>query len=273
MRIIGPLLAGFILAAIPLTVGTAAAGGGYVIQSLDATFELVPDANGEMRDVAVRLAVTYEMDGSPKSGGHKYVGRLPIRNLRVTDGEGRRLPFKQRKEDRYRISWSFPTVMQGQQTVIAQFVVIGVRTELDKDTTLVFDWIRRWPAPVSNATFRFLLPVDGSIRVVSAEPIGGKPVSFSGRPAFEIWRAELLDQPFVVHLETSDPGVAGRALSWVRVMLEKTLITVSVPVVIVLALLVAVLVLRILSRRPSSGAGSVDISTGRPDEDGFWRGD
>jgi hypothetical protein len=237
----------------------------YTVSRLDATFELVPDANGELRDVAVRLELDYKMEGAAKSGGYKHVGRQPIRGLRVTDGSGKPLPFKKAKDDGYRISWSFPTIIEGEQQVVVQFVIVGLRTDLRRECHLVFDWTRDWPDPVTNATFRFVLPSGEDVRVVSAEPVGGELTDYHGRPAFMVWRDELTGAPFALLLETSDPGTVDQLMAWGRFLIEKTLITVLAPILLVVLLLGALVLVRMLSRKQASDPVRII-----EEADGYW---
>ena len=103
--------------------GLGVAYADYHVSRYVVTFEVVPNSAGELRDVHVTLEVTYDVRGESKSEGFKFVGTTKIKDVSVTDGQGQPLKFKVEHLEEERVTWYFPTVSDGQQTVIARFTI------------------------------------------------------------------------------------------------------------------------------------------------------
>jgi len=53
----------------------------YTVSRYIATFELVPDDKNKLRDVAVKLEITYDVESGIKDGGFKFIGDLPVKDV------------------------------------------------------------------------------------------------------------------------------------------------------------------------------------------------
>lgn len=104
-------------------IGLGVAYADYHVSRYIVTFEVVPNSAGELRDVRVKLEITYDVQGESKSEGFKFVGTTQIKDVSVTDGQGQPLKFQVEHMKEERIEWSFPAVTNGQQTVIARFTI------------------------------------------------------------------------------------------------------------------------------------------------------
>lgn len=178
----------------------------YTLSHYEATFELTPNSAGhaELRDVAVTLVITYNITSGPKSSGYKFVGTLPIKDVSVTDGAGKPLKFTTDKLTEYRINWEFAPIHQGQQTVIVRFTILdALEGSLDKNS-LRLEWVKNWKVPVSDVTYRFILPNGYAFNQIGMVPTG-KMADYQDRKAIEAHLDKLTDQTLAIEFS---PGVA-----------------------------------------------------------------
>lgn len=193
------------LVALALVATPAVAAPSYTISHYEATFELVPDGAGKLRDVAVTLYITYDITSGPKSSGFKFIGTLPVKDISVTDGSGKPLKHRLEKLEENRITWYFPAVNRGKQTVIARFVLVGALRGTLKLNSLRFEWVKNWKVPVHDATYRFILPEDYAYDSLTVSPPGKRIVQYRGRRAIEVHMERLSSTPFTLGFS---PGVA-----------------------------------------------------------------
>jgi len=182
-----------------------AAEADYYISHYEATFKLVPDTAGELRDVEVTLFITYSITNGPKSDGFKFIGELPVKDISVTDAEGEPLKHEFREMDENRIKWHFTPLDHGQQTVIVHFTLVNALEGSLKENNLRFDWVKNWKVPMHDATYRFILPEDYGIENIEAGPAEGVLVDYQGVRAIEVRQDLLSNRPFTVSFS---PGVA-----------------------------------------------------------------
>jgi len=184
----------------------AAQDATYAISRYEASFELVPDADGVLRDVAVSLYITYDVTAGEKSEGFKFIGTRPVRDISVTDGNNAPLKYKLEQLEENRLTWYFPTrYARQQQTVIAHFTLQNAITGNLKKNSLQVEWVKNWKVPVYDVTYYFFLPADYHYEKLTARPEGGTVIDYKGRRVLQVHQAQLTTEPFRVEFA---PGVA-----------------------------------------------------------------
>ena len=90
------------------------------LSSYEATFEVIANSKDELRDIKVKLKITYNILGKLKKRGKKFIEARPIEEVQVTDGEGKPLRFDvSNSGKRYsKISWYFSSITEGEQVVV-----------------------------------------------------------------------------------------------------------------------------------------------------------
>ena len=176
----------------------------YTLSHYEATFELAPNSAGKLHDVAVTLVITYNITSGPKSTGFKFVGTLPIKDVSVTDGAGKPLKFTTDKLTEYRINWEFAPINWGQQTVIARFTIMDALEGSLEKNSLHLEWVKNWKVPVSDVTYRFILPNGYTFNQIGMTP-SGKMTAYRDRKAIEAHLDKLADQTLAIEFS---PGVA-----------------------------------------------------------------
>lgn len=190
-------------------LGLGVAYADYHVSRYIVTFEVVPNSAGELRDVRVKLEVTYDVRGESKLEGFKFVGTTQIEDVSVTDETGQPLEFQVKHMKEERIEWSFPTVTDGQRTVIARFIIPNALQGSKERNTFSAEWIKNWKVKVYNVTYRFIFPKDYKYQTITVSPSNYHEKVIDGRRAIEIGTDELSSTPFSIAFS---PGlVEGKA--------------------------------------------------------------
>ena len=184
--------------------GLGVAYADYHVSRYVVTFEVVPNSAGELRDVRVTLEVTYDVQAESKSEGFKFVGTTKIEDVSVTDGQGQPLKFKVEHLKEERITWYFPAVTDGQQTVVARFTIPNALQGSKERNTFSAEWIKNWKVKVYNITYRFIFPEDYKYETITVTPSNYRENVIDGRRAIEIGTDELPSTSFRLAFE---PGL------------------------------------------------------------------
>lgn len=191
----------------------AAQNSACEITHYEATFEpLKTHDENTYRNVAVTLYIDYHITEGTKSGGFKYVGTKPVRDIQVTDEKQRPLPFIHTTDAEHKISWMFNPVSEGgRQTVVASFIIVDA-LEGDTDRNqLAAPWVKNWQVPVRDITYSLILPPGKAIDRVSAGKLDGRFVDYTDCRAYEIHMDTLSDTPLTFSFS---PGLVNTANTW-----------------------------------------------------------
>ncbi len=228
-RRIARLFAGLFLALVFCRPPPAAAAV-YEIDPFTAVFELVQDKNGNLNDVRVQMDVAYVIRRGPKSSGFKNVGLLPVRDISVTDEDGRPLAFKTRKFKYTKITWTFPETREGTRRVHVAFTLAGAVQTSESESRLDLAWIDQWRVPVRDVTYIFLLPEGHNIHTLDAAPLTGELTEHAGRPAYAVHVDRIENNPFSVvfspPLPQKPPSIFSRIFSVFAFIAEKIVVVI-----------------------------------------------
>ena len=142
------------------------------LSSYEATFEVIANSKDELRDIKVKLKITYNVLGKLKKRGKKFIEARPIEEVQVTDGEGKPLRFDvSNSGKRYsKISWYFSSITEGEQVVVIRFKLPNAITIKEEKNYFWAYWVGSWLVPVDKALYRFIFPPGYSYQECSVYP-------------------------------------------------------------------------------------------------------
>ena len=135
-----------------------AAQAEYIISRYEASFEPIPNQNGELRDVSTLLLIEYDISSSPKSDGIKFVRDHAITDVSVTNIHGEALTFQHQTMNEPQINWELPTSLEGKQSILVKFTIKDGIQGTSTENYFVADWTQNWNVPLGNTKYWFIFP-------------------------------------------------------------------------------------------------------------------
>lgn len=139
--------------------------GGRTVSEYEATFVPISTAKGDLVNgqLETTLRITYNIGIIPEIRGHKRIGRAKVKELVVTDGDGKpvnsyELSLHVTGDDQ--ITWTHSPKWMGKQTIVAKFV--QERAGIDSLDNAEMVYFATWPGQFTesarNGTYTLVLP-------------------------------------------------------------------------------------------------------------------
>ena len=141
------------------------------LSSYEATFEVIPNKDKQLRDVQVELKLTYSKRNELPERDMKSIAAQAIDAVEVIDGKGKPLSFKvNRGEKTSTIIWNLTSVTKKNREVIVRFRLPQAITLKGKRNIFGAYWVGGLEVPVEKALYRFIFPVGYSYQECSVYP-------------------------------------------------------------------------------------------------------